>query len=100
MAMATESDVKPLRVPEHQGAVVSLLRLDRGLPVCCKFCQCIGGEELDRDHGRPGILNGQDVFEERNYIEPLERSAAQPSVIQVVAVDVDSGAFDRELRFC
>jgi hypothetical protein len=39
-------------------------------------------------------LRAQDVLKEGHRIEPLERRAAQPSVVEVVAIDVDGGLVD------
>ena len=50
-------------------------------------------EEFHSIDSRFLILNSDDLFEERNDIQPFMLAVAQPAIIEVVAVDVDSGAF-------
>jgi len=51
------------------------------------------GKELDSVDGRTWILNCDNVFEERNNIQPLVPCPAQATVVDVVTVDINSGAF-------
>ena len=89
--VCTQNNRDPVWVSLFERAMVTMLRFNGILSMRGEPGQRRRSEKFDTVDLCSAALDAQQVVKQRDQIQPLEWRVAQSTVVQVVAIDVDSG---------